>query len=299
MSSACTETTPATEHTVLKPCQREFVFRREYRGSVKGLVLDWSGTTADKYVIAPAVVFVQVFKNQGVDISMSEARGPMGLRKDLHIRELTKDPSIREKWKSVHGKYPEQADVDTMFADFVPAQVACLPEYTDLLPGTAEVCTRLQQQGIKIGVSTGFLRAMVDVLLKDAIAQGFAPDATVAGDEVDQGARPKPFMVYRNLDLMDVWPIDSVIKVDDTTGGIGEGLNAGCWTVGVSRYSNYMDINTLAEEKELSAEEIERRNEKTKGMLRQAGAHYVIDSIADIESVIADINARLARGERP
>ena len=198
------------------PVKREFVFRREYRGTLKGLVLDWSGTTADKYVIAPAVVFVQVFKNQGVDITMTEARGPMGLRKDLHIRELTKDPIVREKWKAVYGKYPDQSDVDTMFADFVPAQVACLPEYTDLLPGTAEVCTRLQKQGIKIGVSTGFLRVMVDVLLKDAIAQGFTPDATVAGDEVEQGARPKPFMVYRNLDLMDVLPIESVLKVDDT-----------------------------------------------------------------------------------
>jgi phosphonoacetaldehyde hydrolase len=299
MTTACVEPTSATNCVTPKPVKREFVFRREYRGTVKGLVLDWSGTTADKYVIAPAVVFVQVFKNQGVDITMTEARGPMGLRKDLHIGELTKDPIIREKWKAVHGKYPDQSNVDTMFADFVPAQVACLPKYTDLLPGTAEVCTRLQKQGIKIGVSTGFLRTMVDVLLKDAIAQGFIPDATVAGDEVEQGARPKPFMVYRNLDLMDVSPIESVLKVDDTTGGIGEGLNAGCWTLGVSRYSNYMDVNTLEEEGQLSDEELERRNEACREKLRQAGAHYVIDSIADIEPVIEDINARLARGERP
>lgn len=277
----------------------EFKYRREYRGKVQGLVLDWSGTTADAYVIAPAVVFVEVFKNQGVEISMKEARGPMGLRKDLHIQELTKDPVIRERWKSIHDRYPDQSDVDKMFADFVPAQVACLPKYTDLLPGTAEVTQRLQKAGLKIGVSTGFLRAMVDVLHEAAIQQGFRPDATVAGDEVDQGARPKPFMVYRNLDLMDVWPIESVIKVDDTVGGVGEGLNAGCWTVGVSRYSNYMNINTLEEEATLSAEEIERRHEATRELLRKAGAHYVIDSIADIESVVDDVNARLARGEKP
>ncbi len=276
-----------------------FTFRREYRGKVKALVLDWSGTTADAYVIAPAVVFVEVFKNQGVEISMKEARGPMGLRKDLHIKELTQNPVLRERWRSVHDRYPDQSDVDKMFADFVPAQVACLPQYTDLLPGTAEVTQRLQKDGIKLGVSTGFLRVMVDVLLEAAIKQGFRPDATVAGDEVEQGARPKPFMVYRNLDLMDVWPIESVIKVDDTVGGIGEGLNAGCWAVGVSRYSNYMNINTLDEEATLSQEEIGRRHEETRALLRKAGAHYVIDSIADIESVVDEINARLARGEKP
>lgn len=277
----------------------DFTFRREYRGKVKALVLDWSGTTADAYVIAPAVVFVEVFKNQGVEISMKEVRGPMGLRKDLHIKELTQNPVLRERWRSVHDRYPDQSDVDKMFADFVPAQVACLPQYTDLLPGTAEVCQRLQKDGIKLGVSTGFLRVMVDVLLEAAIKQGFRPDATVAGDEVEQGARPKPFMVYRNLDLMDVWPIESVIKVDDTVGGIGEGLNAGCWAVGVSRYSNYMNINTLDEEATLSQEEIGRRHEETRALLRKAGAHYVIDSIADIESVVDDVNARLARGEKP
>ena len=277
----------------------DFRFHREYRGKIKTIVLDWSGTTVDAYVIAPAVVFVEVFKNQGVEISMNEARGPMGLRKDLHIEQLTLDPTIRERWTGVHGKYPDQSDVDKMFGDFVPAQVACLPKYTDLLPGTAEVTQRLQKSGIKIGVSTGFLRVMVDVLLEAVIKQGFVPDATVAGDDVENGARPKPFMVYKNLDLLDAWPIESVVKVDDTVGGVGEGLNAGCWAVGVSRYSNYMLINSLEEEATLSEEEIQLRHEKTRQKLWEAGAHYVIDSIADIEPVIADINARLARGEKP
>jgi phosphonoacetaldehyde hydrolase len=276
-----------------------FVFKRIYRGKVTALILDWSGTTADAYVIAPAVVFVEVFKNQGVAISMEEARGPMGLRKDLHIKALTEDPVIRERWKGVHGKYPNQSDVDRMFADFVPAQLACLPKYAGLLPGVAKVLKRLQAQGIKIGSSTGFTRPMVDILEKAAKKQGYVPDASVAGDEVVHGARPRPFMVYRNLDLLDAWPIESVIKVDDTTSGVGEGLNAGCWAVGVARYSNYMNINTLEEEATLSKNEIQHRLEKTREILRKAGAHYVIDSLADIEPVIQDVNARLARGERP
>ena len=42
------------------------VARSVYRGPLKAAVLDWSGTTADKYTIAPAVGFVQVFKKMGV-----------------------------------------------------------------------------------------------------------------------------------------------------------------------------------------------------------------------------------------
>ena len=277
----------------------DFVFHREYRGKVKALVLDWSGTTADAYVIAPATVFVEVFKKQGVEISMKEARGPMGLRKDLHIKALTEDPEIRDRWHEIHGKHPDQSDVDRMFEDFVPAQLECLPKYCNLLPGVVDVAKRLRNRGIKIGCSTGFTRPMVDILEAAARKQGFHLDASVAGDEVEQGARPRPFMVYRNLDLMDAWPIQSVIKVDDTASGVGEGLNAGCWSVGVSLYSNYMNINTLEEAESISAEEKKRRHEETRQILRQTGAHYVIDSFAEIEAVIDDVNQRLARGERP
>ena len=205
----------------------DFVFHRQYRGKVKALVLDWSGTTADAYVIAPAVVFVEVFQRQGVEISMKEARGPMGLRKDLHIAELAKVPEIRERWHAVHGRDPDDQDVARMFEDFVPAQLECLPKYSGLLPGVAEVTQRLQRQGIKIGSSTGFTRPMVDILEQAAKQQGYTLDASVAGDEVKHGARPRPFMVYRNLDLMDAWPIESVIKVDDTVGGVGKGLTPG------------------------------------------------------------------------
>ena len=276
-----------------------FVYERSYRGKVKALVLDWSGTVADAYVLAPAVVFFEVFKKHGVEISMFEARGPMGLRKDLHIKALTETPEIRHRWKEIKGKDPDQGDVDAMFEDFVPMQLDCLRQYTGLLPGVAEVVQRLQKQGIKIGSTTGFVRPMVDILEEDAKKQGYVPDASVAGDEVEHGARPKPFMVYKNLDMMDVHPIQSVIKVDDTVSGIGEALEAGCWGVGVSLYSNYMDIDSLADAESLSDEEMARRLDHTNEILQKAGAHYVIDSLTDIEPVIEDVNRRLARGERP
>ena len=279
--------------------QSDYVYNRVYQGRVKGLVLDWSGTTADEYVIAPAVVFVDVFKKFDVEISMTEAREPMGLRKDLHILELTKLPKIRERWNKVHGRYPDQGDVDRMFADFVPMQLDCLRKYTNLLPHVADVTQEFQKEGIKIGSSTGFVRSMVDILEEDAKKQGYTPDASVAGDEVVNGARPKPFMVYRNLDLMNVHPIQSVVKVDDTVGGVGEALEAGCWGVGIARYSNYMDMDTLEEAQSLPKDEIQRRLVKTRDILQKAGAHYVINTFDELPGVVEEINLRLSKGERP
>ena len=277
----------------------DFVYSRSYRGKVKALILDWSGTTADAYVLAPAVVFVEVFKKHGVEMIMSEARGPMGLRKDLHIKALTEEPEIRERWKEAHGKHPDQGDVDRMFEDFVPMQLDCLRQYTTLLPGVVETIQTLQSQGIKIGSTTGFVRSMVDILEEDAAKQGYKPDASVAGDEVIHGARPGPFMVYKNLDILGVTPIQSVIKVDDTLSGIGEALNAGCWGVGIARYSNYMDIDSLEQAENMAEDEIQRRLENTREILRKSGAHYVIDEVSELLDVVADVNERLAHGEKP
>ncbi|MBC8195401.1 MAG: phosphonoacetaldehyde hydrolase [Acidimicrobiia bacterium] len=271
-----------------------------YRGRLRGVVLDWSGTTVDAYVIAPAIVFVEVFHKQGVQISMAEARGPMGLRKDLHIEALAHMPDIRERWHEVHGRYPDQSDVDAMFADFVPMQVECLPRYATLLPGVAELAERLRSEhDIRIGVSTGFTRPMVEVLLEHAAEQGFIPDCAVAGDDVDHGARPRPFMVYRNMELLDVHPIQSVVKVDDTGSGVGEGVEAGCWAVGIARYSNYLNINSMEEAESISDTELAERLMFTRNQLWSSGAHYVIDEPLELLAVIEDINARMAAGEAP
>ena len=274
--------------------------RNHYKGPLRAAILDWSGTVTDRYVIAPAVVFQKVFESKNVPISMEEAREPMGLRKDLHIKAITEMDSVKERWDLVHGRMPSDRDVDEMFAEYVPAQIDCLQEYSSIIPGAREAVDRLRNGlNLKIGMTTGFTRPMADVLLKNLKAQGYEPDVNVTGDEVESGARPMPFMLYENLERLGVFPIQSVVKVDDTIGGIGEGKNAGCWTVGLSRYSNYMNINSYEEESRLSEKEIAYRNNVTKDILKEAGAHYVVDSIKELPDVCYEINQKLANGIHP
>ena len=276
---------------------------RRYAGPVRGLVMDFSGTTVDKYVIAPAVVFQEVFKKYGIDITMSEARGPpgtMGLGKDLHISILLQQPDIKSKWEAKYGRPSTDNDVQEIYRDFIPMQLAVLRRYGTLLPNTKEILEGLRKEkNIKVGVSTGFNRAMADILIEEAKKQGFVFDATAAGDDCINGARPKPNMLYKNLDIMDVSPIQSVVKIDDSSAGIGEGLSAGCWTVGIARWSTYMDINDLADEAKLSPHQLQEKLQRSRGILGKAGAHYVINEITELPSVINDINARMKNGETP
>ena len=282
--------------------QRRFDTENTER-SVGYIMLDCSGTTMDRYVDAPAIVFVEVFRNYGLAISMPEARGPMGLRKDLHIKAITEIPSVRGRFVAQFGREPNQGDVDAMFADFVPTQLALLRNgsYHTLLPGVGELVRGWQKQGIRIGVTTGFTRDMLDLLLAGAATQGFVPDTHCAGDEVEM-PRPTAYMVIKNLERMGVYNLANAmlrtIKVDDTVSGAGEGAPL-CWRVAVSKWSNYVADSWDAVRK-MSATELAASERASKEKLvGESGAHYVIDDLRDMPAVIADVNNRLTNGERP
>ena len=79
-------------------------------------------------------------------------------------------------------------------------------------------------------------------ILPVAAAQGFAPDSLVCTGDTPEG-RPSPYMLYKSLLDLKVWPAWDTIKVDDTEVGMAEGLNAGAWTVGVSVSGNALGMS--------------------------------------------------------
>ncbi len=273
------------------------------QNNVGYVMLDCSGTTMDRYVDAPAIVFVEVFRKYGLQINMEEARKPMGLRKDLHIKAITEIPTVRQRFTAQFGREPDQDDVTRMFAVFVPTQINLLKSgnYHELLPGTAEVAQKMQREGIRIGVTTGFTREMLDILLAGAAQQGFHPDTSCGGDEVEM-PRPTGYMVIKNLERLGVYNLRNAlrrtVKVDDTVSGAGEGAPL-CWRVAVSKWSNYV-VDSWAAAKALSAAQLARREQAAKEKLTlESGAHYVIDDLRDLPPVIAEINQRLGDGENP
>ncbi len=275
----------------------EFAFQRSYRGPLKAAILDWAGTTVDYGCVAPAVVFVQVFKNHGVDITMDQAREPMGAEKRNHIQEIAAMNAVRNAWKKVHGEAPTEADVDKMYAEFIPLQVACIAEYADLIPGTTDAIDHMRKRGMKIGGTTGYSSEMTDVLGPEAAKRGYAPDVSVAANHVPAG-RPAPWMAIKAAMDLGVYPLEACIKIGDTVPDIAEGLNAGMWSVGVVMTGNEIGMS----ETELAAADpslVAAKRDRAYAKLAQAGAHYVVDSIAEIPPILDTIEARLARGERP
>lgn len=274
-----------------------FSYKRLYQGKLQAVILDWAGTTMDFGCMAPAVVFMKVFENAGVPISMEEARIPMGAHKKVHIRQISQLPSVQNRWLLKHGRQANENDIENMFQQFIPLQLACLSEYSALIPGALDTVSQMRKRGLKIGSTTGYTKEMMDILFRDAKNQGYEPDSTVCACEVPAG-RPYPFMVLQNMIQLQISPVSAAVKIDDTTPGVEEGLNAGCWTIGLAVSGNEIGLSLYDWQKLAPEEKTIMRARAYEKHLR-TGAHYVVDSIVDVIPCLDDIERRLARGEQP
>jgi phosphonoacetaldehyde hydrolase len=275
----------------------ELMTRHSYRGPLKAAILDWAGTTVDYGSFAPTAVFLKVFERQGVPITIEQARTPMGLMKRDHLRAIAQMRPVAHRWQEVHARPCTDDDIEAMFQEFVPLQIACLTEYADLIPGTLETMAEFRKQGLKIGSTTGYTREMMQILVPEVEKRGYKPDACVCPTDAPAG-RPYPWMCYQNAIQLQIYPMAAMVKIGDTLPDIEEGLNAGMWTIGLALSGNELGL-TAPEVAALPAQILNAKREQISSRMYQAGAHYVVDGIWACVPIIQDINVRLARGEHP
>lgn len=251
--------------------------------NVKLVILDWAGTAVDFGSCAPAGAFVEAFADAGVTVSVAEARAPMGLHKKDHLREMLRQPSLAYRWYATIGRHWSERDIEYLYSLVTPMQVKAAAERAEPVPGLLEAVAALRAKGIIIGASTGYFREAAEAVAKGAAAYGYVPDFNVCADDVPAG-RPEPWMIFRVMEALRVYPPSSVVKVGDTLVDIEDGLNAGVWSVGVVDSSNLMGL-TGEEFRALSDSERDERRAKVREAYRAAGAHAAVDTLAELPSL--------------
>jgi phosphonoacetaldehyde hydrolase len=264
---------------------------------IRLVVFDWAGTTIDFGCVAPAGAFVAAFAARGVALTLAEARGPMGRGKKDHIREILRTQGVGTKWHVAVGRHWTDADIEELYRDVTPRQVEAAGLYSTLIPGVTDCVARLRERGIKIAATTGYFREAATVVLEAAARQGYVPDFNVCADDVPAG-RPAPWMIFRCMEALNVYPPSAVVKVGDTVIDVEDGRNASCWSVGVIDSSNEMGLSE-AEFGTLSEAERNTCRERVLARYWAAGAHAVLRNLVELPELIRGLNERLARGERP
>jgi phosphonoacetaldehyde hydrolase len=264
---------------------------------LRAVIIDWAGSMVDFGSRAPVEAFRAAFREEGLEITVAEARAPMGQAKRDHIRALLRMPRVAEAFQRKSGRPFGEEDVDRFYHKFLPLQRAVLREHAGVIDGAVEALAAFRKRGLSIGSSTGYTKELMDVVMPEAERQGLRVDAMLCASDVAHG-RPAPYMCWLNAIRLDVYPMSAMVKIGDTIADVDEGRNAGMWTIGLSRSGNEVGLS-VAEQAALPAGELAALVDGAAQRLQAAGAHYVVPSLADAPAIIDQIAARAERGERP
>lgn len=197
--------------------------------SVKLVVFDIAGTTVkDNHDVSKALSAALL--QYDYDVPVAEIDPIMGYEKNLAITQLLKR----------HESQPEKITpelIRNIHTAFVQQMIRHYQTSPDIiaLPHVEETFAKLHQQGILIGINTGFSKDIAQIIIDRLqwTERGLI-DFLVASDEVEAG-RPEPFMIGKMMEAAGISDPAEVAKVGDTAVDMEEGHNSGCkYVIGIT-----------------------------------------------------------------
>jgi phosphonatase-like hydrolase len=221
------------------------------------VVFDLAGTTI-KDDGSIAIAFQHAMAKFGYHIPSEEVYPLMGYHKPLAIQMLL------EKFEPDAEKITTDfiREIHHRFQREMIRYYESVPELSPL-PFAENIFIKLHAAGVKVGLNTGFSRAIADTIMNRLkwLQNGMA-DYIVASNEVPAG-RPHPYMIEHIMKEAGIIDHRKVIKVGDTEVDVMEGKNAGCLLS--------IAVTTGA---------------FTRESLMPYAPDYIIDSLAELEPIL-------------
>ncbi|RHW20120.1 hypothetical protein [Pseudomonas jilinensis] len=162
-------------------------------------------------------------------------------------------------------------------------------EHPELLPGHQALENCLARRGIPVAV-----------LFDDELpaTARLLPETWLCLPAQPQRRFPAPDPLLKAATHLAVDQLRRGVLVSGTVAGVQAGLNAGWWTIGTAMSGPLPSVGLNLWRDMEPADQDRVRMQATLGLMN-AGAHYVIDTIADLNECLLDIQTRLERNERP
>jgi phosphonatase-like hydrolase len=197
--------------------------------SIKLVVFDMAGTTVrDNHEVSKA--FQAALKKSNYKVPIELIDPLMGYEKNQAIRQILRLHEHND------AKITNEL-VDKIHKDFVQNMIDHYREADGIEPldHVEETFTKLREQGVKVGLNTGFSRDIADTIINRLQwkEKGLI-DVVIGSDEVELG-RPYPYMIQKMMLEGGIERPEEVAKVGDTEVDIREGQQAGCkYVIGVT-----------------------------------------------------------------
>ena len=233
---------------------------------IKLVVFDMAGTTVqDKKEVETC--FARACKETNLNVSEERI---------LALQGYSKIEVFRLLWEEKIGQdHPEYAENVAYSYDYFRMILEDHYKANEIFPteGCLEIFDFLRKNDIKIALTTGFYRKVINIILEkldwlNGLEYNYVNtsgksiiDVSIASDEVQKG-RPEPYMIQKAMKLMGVSDPYDVINIGDTPSDLKSGVRAGCrLSLGVTNGTHTHDqlkfirndglLNSVAELKDI------------------------------------------------
>ena len=251
---------------------------------IRCCIFDLGGTLVDKYSLLPFISLSNSFRKYNIEVPDYVLAKDMGKKKLDHIQSICNDSFIKENYNSINPL--------DIYKEFNKIQYETMTKHMDIIPETKKCIHYLDDKSIRTGITTGFNKEQMDIAVKLLQDNDIVIENAVSSSCISNMSRPYPHMINKNMEQLRISHPKHVLKIDDTEVGIQEGINAGCYTVGVARWSINMEVFTYAEKYLLSTSNkdaqgrLEYKLDQSRKKLKDAGADFVIDTLDELPSII-------------
>ena len=231
---------------------------------IKLVVFDLAGTTVDDTIDDVPLITVamtEAFASRGIIINAEQVNKYRGMEKKQAVSSLFRESQKIQLNTTDNTKFDDE--VDAIFKDFKLALNSHLVNIDKEISGTTETFKWLKTKGIKIALGSGFphnvVLALVEKLGWTHLVQ------YVSSAEQEGHGRPHPALINSAMKHCSVIDERSVLKIGDTVMDIEEGKNAKCWTAAVLTGT------------------------QTESTLKQSNPDFIINSVADLPQLLANM----------
>lgn len=260
--------------------------------SIRLCVFDMGGTIVDRYNLSHFLSLRQAFQKKGLIIPNKLIYKDFGMNKYDHIQEiLLNNIYILRQWMQIHGEFPNVKSTMSVFDEFIKYQMNEGINNIEIIPETKTCIKWLGDHNISTGVTTGFSRPIMNAIKEKLINEDIHIDKYVSSTCLGKPGLPEPHMIREIMYSLGIHNNPRrVIKIGDSIVGINEGKNAGAITIGVAKWSTYMQMTDYDEDKKISKKEYNKRLKISREILWSAKPDYVINSLNELPKIIYHLN---------
>ena len=211
---------------------------------IRGCIFNLNGTLVDKYSLSTKLSLRDAFYFKNIIVPKNLLQKNIERDKLDHIEKILKDKIIMNLWKIKYERMPNENDKLEIYDYF--NKLMLKNKDIEIIPQTYRCLRYLKKNNIKIGITTDLSEPLMDSIIRKFDLDKYI-DSKVSSTSLDLPGRQEPYMIKYNMRNMGIDNTTNIIKIDDRCIGIKEGINANYYTVGVSRWSSHMNIESIEE----------------------------------------------------